>query len=129
FLAEALVELEDPATTPGRTDAVLAALAERAGTGDAHASRVVLQYLLPCLVRVAYLRVGPPYASVAEALDALVSVAWETVRAGVEWRGRRPKIALLRAIEERALRGPRRAALRRHRCEVAGHLDDAATRA
>ncbi|MDP9388547.1 MAG: hypothetical protein M3Q48_11715 [Actinomycetota bacterium] len=117
-VADALVELEDRATPQTRVEEVLTALAERAAGGDRDATRVVVQYLMPCLVRVAYSRRGPAQRSPQEALDDLVTVAWETARAGVELRGRTVKIALLRTIEHRALRQPARVASRHRQREV-----------
>ncbi len=117
-VADALVELEDRATPQARVEEVLTALAERAADGDADATRVVVQYLMPCLVRVAYSRRGGAQRSPQEALDDLLTVAWQTARAGVELRGRTVKIALLRTIEHRALRQPARVEGRHRRREV-----------
>lgn len=115
---EALVEMEDRASAPAQVEEVLAALAERAAEGDEAAIRVVVQYLMPCLVRVAYTRRRMAHPTARDAIDELVTVAWETAREGVETRGRRMKIALLRTIEHRALRQPARVNARRHRREV-----------
>ncbi|PLS75688.1 MAG: hypothetical protein CYG61_06090 [Actinobacteria bacterium] len=117
-VADALVELEDRATPQARVEEVLTALAERAADADADATRVVVQYLMPCLVRVAYSRRAGAQRSPQEALDDLLTVAWQTARAGVELRGRTVKIALLRTIEHRALRQPARVAGRHRRREV-----------
>lgn len=117
-VADALVEMDDRDTPQARVEEVLAALAERAAGGDPEATRVLVQYLMPCLVRVAYSRRGTGQRSPQEALDDLVTVAWETARAGVELRGRTVKIALLRTIEHRALRQPARVAGRRRQREV-----------
>lgn len=117
-VADALVELEDRATPQARVEEVLTAVAERGSGGDNDATRVLVQYLMPCLVRVAYSRRGTGQRSAQEALDELVTVAWETSRAGVELRGRPVKIALLRTIEHRALRQPSRVAGRRRHREV-----------
>ncbi len=117
-VADALVEMEDQGTPQTRVEEVLAALAERAAGGDRDATRVVVQYLMPCLVRVAYSRRGGGQRPPQEALDDLVTVAWETARSGVELRGRTVKIALLRTIEHRALRQPARVAGRRRQREV-----------
>lgn len=116
--AEPLVEMEDAGTAPERVDEVLSALTAMAESGDRDATRVVIQYLMPCLVRVAYGRAGSAHRSPREALDELLTVAWETVTEGVELRGRPAKIALLRTIEHRALRRPARAAARQHEREV-----------
>lgn len=117
-VVDALVELEDPTTCQARVEEVLTALAERAADGDADATRVVMQYLMPCLVRVAYSQRGSARRSAQEILDDLLTVAWETTTAGVELRGRTVKIALLRTIEHRALRQPTRVAGRRRQREV-----------
>ena len=116
-VAAALVELEDHSTQPTRVDELLTALVERAGCGDPAATRVVIQYLMPCLVRVAFGRAGPAHRSPREALDELLTVAWEATNEGVDLRGRTAKIALLRTIEHRALRRPARAAARQYQHE------------
>ena len=117
-VSDALVELEDGATPQPRAEETLTALCERAAEGDPDATRVIVQYLMPCLVRVAYSRRGTSQPSPQEALDELVTVAWEALRGGVELRGRSVKIALLRTIEHRALRQPARVAGRNRQREV-----------
>lgn len=106
---EALAFIERPGTAPGYAEGVLRALARRAEAGDPDAARVLVQYLLPCLVNVAA-RWG--WGTREQRTDELLSTAWEAVRTGVELRGRPVKIALLRTIEHRALRKPARAARR-----------------
>lgn len=106
---EALTFIERPGTAPGCAEGVLCALARRAEAGDPDAARVLVQYLLPCLVNVAARR---GWGTREQRTDELLSAAWEVVRTGVELRGRPVKIALLRTIEHRALRRPVRAARR-----------------
>jgi hypothetical protein len=106
---EALAYLERPGAPPGCSEGVLKALARLAAAGEPDAARVLVQYLLPCLARSA-VRGGP--GGREQRIDALISEAWEVVRAGVDLRGRPVKIALLRTIEHRALRKPARAARR-----------------
>lgn len=111
-VVEALAELED-STPPARVEEVLSALVELARTGERHAARVLVQFLLPCFVRVAFSRHVPEYGSREQALDALLVTAWEAIRTGVELQGRPVKVALLRTIEHRALWQPVRVARRR----------------
>lgn len=112
---DALACIEDPASSPGCAEGVLRALARKAETGDAEAARVLVQYLLPCLVHTAAVRVR---CNRSQAVDEMVSAAWEVVRTGVELRGRPVKIALLRSIEYRALRQPARIAQRQADREI-----------
>jgi hypothetical protein len=106
---EALAFIERPGTAPGCAEGVLRALARRAEAGDSDAARVLVQYLLPCLVNVAARR---GWGTREQRTDELLSTAWEVVRTGVELRGRPVKIALLRTIEHRVLKKPGRAARR-----------------
>lgn len=122
---EALAFVEQPGAAPGCVEGVLRAIARRAAAGDSDAARVLIQYLMPCLARVAA-RSGPDAR--AWRTDELLSAAWEVVRSGVELRGRPVKIALLRTIEHQALRKPARAARRiaDREClvgDLAGRLD------
>jgi hypothetical protein len=124
-VVDALGELEDGATRPERVEEILAALVERGAAGDRDATRLLVQYLMPCLARVAYSR-GGGERFVQDALDELVTVAWEIASVGVDLRGRTAKIAMLRTIEYRALRKPARAAARQRRREVlVGAMGDA----
>jgi len=112
-VVEALAELEAPGTPACRREELLVALTRAAANADAEAARVVVQFLLPCLVAAVRSRPDRPDRSRAETLDDLVSAAWEAVATGVERRGRPMKVALLRRIEHQALCRPGRAA-RRH---------------
>lgn len=117
-VVQVLAALEDAGTSPTRVEEMLCTLTERAAMGDCQAVRVVLQYLLPCLVRVSLFRSGFDRRSREEILDDLLSMAWEVIGTGVDLRGRPAKIALLRTIEYRALHQPARAARRRAAREV-----------
>lgn len=108
-VCEALAFVERPGAAPGCAEGVLRALARRAQAGDHDAARVLVQYLLPCIVKVAR-RWG--WGTREEKTDELLSATWEAVHTGVELRGRPVKIALLRTIEHRALKKPGRAARR-----------------
>jgi hypothetical protein len=108
-VCEALAFIERPGAAPGCAEGALRALARRAEAGDPDAARVLVQYLLPCLVNVAARR---GWGTREQRTDELLSAAWEAVRTGVELRGRPVKIALLRTIEHRALNKPGRAARR-----------------
>jgi hypothetical protein len=103
FVVEALSDLEEPATPLRRREELLVALAARAASGDTEAARVVVQHLLPCLVRDLRWRPSVTNWSREESLNELVSAAWQAVAGGVERRGRPMKIALLRTIEYTAL--------------------------
>src|SRR5579883_1222914 len=118
YVAEALAELEAPATPRERAEEVLEALAERAAGSDGEAARVVVQYLLPTLVADLRWPLGSTVRCNDEALDELIGAAWQAVAEGVERRGRTMKIALLRSIEYRALNGPNQVAERIARWEV-----------
>lgn len=117
-VVDVLAFLENPATPAARTEEVLVALADRAAAGDREATRVVVQYLLPFLVRVAFRRLLWGERSREQVLDDLLGTAWEVAATGVERNGRSVKIALLRTIEHRALRQPARVARRRAAREV-----------
>ena len=106
---EVLAFVTRPGGAPGRVEGVLRALARQAEAGDRAAAMVLIQFLLPCLVRVAA-RAGWP--SRKQRTDELLSTGWEAVRTGIELRGRPVKIAFLRTIEHRALRQPARVARR-----------------
>ena len=118
YVAEALAELEAPATGRERAEEVLEALAERAAGGDGEAARAVVQYLMPYLVADVCWPRGSGVRSNDEALGELVGAAWQAVAEGVERRGRTMKIALLRAVEYLALNGPNQTAARIARWEV-----------
>lgn len=117
-IVEVLTVLEDRATPPDRVEEVLRALVDHAAAGDRHAARVIVQYLMPCLVRVSSLRSRAGGRPRAEVLDDLLSAAWEVAATGIELRGRTPKIALLRTIENQALHRQARVARRRAEREV-----------
>lgn len=110
---EALATVEDGSTAPARSEETLHALAEHAARGDAVAGRVLVQYLLPSLVRVSLWHFGGEQRSRPERLDDLLAGAWEVIGNGVQLRSRPVRIALLRAIEYRALGRPVRQARRR----------------
>ena len=117
-VVDVLVALEDAATPVHRSEEVTLALAERAGAGDYQASRVLIQFLLPCCVRLAFARHRPHLGSRDRVLDDLLTAAWDVVRTGVDPRGRAMKLMLLRKIEYRALRRPSRALQRLAEREV-----------
>lgn len=112
-VVDVLAYLENAATPAARVEEVLVALADRAAAGDREATRVVVQYLLPFLVRVAFRRLQWGERSREQVLDELLGTAWEVAATGVERNGRSAKIALLRTIEHSALRQPARVARRR----------------
>ena len=118
FVVEALNELEKPATSLRRREEVLVALAGRAAGGDTEAARVVVQHLLPCLVRDLRWRPSVTNRSRDETINDLVCAAWQAVAGGVERRGRPMKIALLRTIEHTALCQAKRDAQRQLSREV-----------
>lgn len=105
-IVDVLAELEDSATPLLRTEELTAVLAERAAAGDRHATRVLVQLLLPYCAWLACARHRPRLGSRDHVLDELLTAAWDVVRTGVEPRGRAMKLALLRTIEYRALRRP-----------------------
>lgn len=111
-VVDVLALLENPAVPPVRVERTLCRLADRAAAGDHDAARVVVQYLLPFLVRVAFRRRTWGERSREQVLDDLLSVAWVVVRTGVERSEKPMRIALLRAIEYRALKQPVRVAQR-----------------
>lgn len=125
-VASVLADLEAPSTPVDRTEALLRALVDRAGAGDRQAARVVVQYLLPFLVRVAHREWGRSGHSLSDVLDELVTVAWATVAGGVDVGRRTVTIALLRTIEYRALRHPARVRTRRRVRELPASEVDAA---
>lgn len=118
FVVEALAELEKPTAPLHRREQVLVALAGRAANGDTEAARVVVQHLLPCLVRDLRWRPSVTNRSRDETINDLVSAAWQAVAGGVERRGRPMKIALLRTIEHTALCQAKREAQRHLSREV-----------
>jgi hypothetical protein len=122
-VCEVLAFIERPGAAPGCTEGVLRALARRAEAGDPDAARALVQFLLPCLVNVAARR---GWGTREQRTDELLSAAWEAVRTGVELRGRPVKIALLRAIEHRALNKPGRA--QRRAADREELVDDVAAR-
>lgn len=117
-LVDILTVLEDPSNPPDRVEEVLRALVDHAAEGDRDAVRVIVQYLLPCLVRVSSLRSRAGGRSRGEVLADLLSAAWEVAATGVDVRGRPPRIALLRTIENQALRRQARVVQRRTEREV-----------
>jgi hypothetical protein len=125
-VASVLADLEDPSTPPARTEGLLRALVDRAGAGEREAARVVVQYLLPFLVRVAHRQWDRSGQSLSDVLDELVTVAWATAAGGVEVGRRTVTIALLRTIEYRALRHPARVRARRRVRELPVSEVDAA---
>lgn len=106
---EVLAFISRPDAVPGCSEEILRALARQAEAGDRDAAMVLVQYLLPCLVRVA---ASAGWAAREQRTDELLTAGWEAVRSGVELRGRPVKIAFLRTIEHRALRQPARVARR-----------------
>jgi hypothetical protein len=112
---EVLAFIRRTGAAPGCEEGVLRALARQAEAGDREAAMVLIQYLLPCLVRVAA-RTG--WAARKQRTDELLIAGWEAVRTGVELRGRPVKIAFLRTIEHRAIRQPARVARRNADREV-----------
>jgi hypothetical protein len=125
-VASVLIDLEEPSTPAARTEGLLRALVDRAGAGDRQAARVLVQYLLPFLVRVAHRELGRRGHSLSDVLDELVTVAWATVAGGVDVGRRTATIALLRTIEYRALRCPARVRARRRVREMPASDVDAA---
>jgi hypothetical protein len=105
-IIDLLAELADSATPLLRTEELTAVLAQRAAAGDRHATRVLVQLLLPSCAWLAFARNRPHLGSRDRVLDELLTAAWDVVRTGVEPRGRATKLALLRTIEYRALRRP-----------------------
>ena len=120
YPVDALAALEAAATGVEQREAILAALADLAATGDTQAARVVVQYLLPSLLHDLTRPRGASVRNRDETVADLVGAAWLTVAEGVDRAGRPTKVALLRRIEHRALTHPRKLARRQAEREVPG---------
>jgi hypothetical protein len=109
---EALVELDAPATVPGRVDEIAEALGQAAAAGDAVAARVLLQHMLPSLVVVAWgggFGGGVRAGEECDAPDTMISTVWLSLATGEALRGRAGvRRRLLRDAEYRVLQRPRR---------------------
>lgn len=101
---------------PDRAEAVLGALLGQSAQGDETAARVIIQHLLPFLLWRAAHRSTFPHPSRRDALDDLVSTAWEVARTGLTQHTRSLRDALPNAVEWRALgKAKRQACLRARR--------------
>ena len=109
---EPLVEMAASETPPEVVDGVAEALAVAAAAGDDVAARVMVQYMLPRLVVVAWgagLAGGGAEGEECEALDTMISTVWLSLATGAALRGR-PRVwkRLLRDAEYLVLQRPRR---------------------
>ena len=109
---EPLAEMASPETPPEVVDGVAEALAVAAAGGDDVATRVMVQYMLPRLVAVAWgagLAGGGAEGEECEALDTMISTVWLSLATGAALRGRsRVWKRLLRDAEYLVLQRPRR---------------------